>query len=138
MTITFNSRVYYDSPSPGEHLLRCGIDTSNTYVHHHTTHQAVITCGEYLLRCGIDTSIYILHYNQFTIVQFDSPEQPRIRATAHHPQGLGRPLNSLLRLRENPYTTRLVFPVLWLTIRPLRYPERAGIPNYKEGANTPS
>ena len=42
--------------------MRCSIDTSNIYVHHHTTHQAVITCGEYLLRCGIDTSIYIYIY----------------------------------------------------------------------------
>ena len=27
-TILFNSKFYYDSLSPGEYLLRCGIDTS--------------------------------------------------------------------------------------------------------------
>ena len=48
------------------------------------------------------------------------------------------------RLRESPRIalsgsgkprTRppLVFPVPWPTTRPLSYPERAGIPNYKEG-----
>ena len=30
--LRFNNRVYSDSPSHGEYLLRCGIDTSNRYV----------------------------------------------------------------------------------------------------------
>ena len=44
----------------------------------------------------------------------------------------------ILRLRKTPYTTLLVFPALYPTSRPLSYPARAGIPNYEEGANTPS
>ena len=52
-----------DSPSPGEYLLRCGMDT-NIYIYIYiTTHRTVITCGEHLLRCGIDTSIYIVYNN---------------------------------------------------------------------------
>ena len=73
----------------------------------------------------------------------DSPEQRRIRATAqpHNraiPAGPRGPPNSLLRLRETHYTTLLVFPALCLTLRLLSYPEKAGIPTYEEGANTPS
>ena len=63
---------------------------------------------------------------------------PRNRATAQSPQGLGSPPKSLLRLWETPYTTLLVFPALYPTSRLLSYPARAGIPNYEEGANTPS
>ena len=31
------------------------------YKYHHITHRTVMTCGEHLLRCGIDTSIYIFY-----------------------------------------------------------------------------
>ena len=34
--------------------------------------------------------------------------------------------------------TPLVFPLLYPSTRPLNYPDRAGIPNYKEGVITPS
>ena len=76
------------------------------------SHQTV-TCGEHLLRCGIDTSTYIV----FIIIIYYSTNnlsrttaQLRIRTTV---QGLGSPPNSLLRLRETPYTTLLVFPALY-------------------------
>ena len=89
--------------------MRCGIDTSNIYVNHYTTHQAVITCGEHLLRCGIDTSNTYFTLQSIHYSTIDSPKQPRIRATTQHPQGLGSPPNSLVRLRETPYTTLLVY-----------------------------
>ena len=64
---------------------------------------------------------------------------PNNRTIAQSPQGPREPPKySLLRLRETPYTTLLVFPALYPTSRPLSYPARAGIPNYEEGANTPS
>ena len=96
------------------------------------------------MRCGINTSIiYFIMSNYYTTVHTVSPEQPRIRASANHataqfPQGLGSPPNSLLRLRETPYMTLLAFPALYQTSQPLSYPPRAGIPNTKERANTPS
>ena len=41
-------------------------------------HSKRFTCGEHLLRCGIDTSIiHSFHYDQYTTVQIVSPEQPR-------------------------------------------------------------
>ena len=94
-------------PSRGEHL-RCGIDISNIYIftspYNHTKR---FTCGEHLLRCGIDTSIYIafiiintLLYNRLS----QTTAHPRNRATAQFPQGLGSPLNSLLRLLGKPPT----------------------------------
>ena len=58
--------------------------------------------------------------------------------SAQLPQGFGSPPNSPLRLRETPYTTHLVFPLLYLRTRPLYYSARAGIPNYAEGVITPS
>ena len=67
----------------------------------------------------------------------DFPCNRTFRATglsAQCPQGFG----SLSGSGKPPTRPSLVFPVLWLTTRPLSYPERAGIPNYKEGANTPS
>ena len=108
-TITFNSRVYYYSQSLGEHLLRCGIDTSNIYLftspYNHTKR---FTCGEHLLRCGIDTSIYIVIIIINTLQSNKlsrTTAHLRNRATGQHPQGLGSPPNILHRLRETPYTT---------------------------------
>ena len=144
-TITFNSRVYCDSPSLGEHLLRCGIDTSNIYVFtSQYNHTKRFTCGEHLLRCGIDTSIYIviiiintLQSNKLSRTtahpRIRATAQPRNRATAQHPQGLGNPPNNLLRLLETPYTTLLVFPARCYTLWLLSYPEWAGIPNTRKG-----
>ena len=99
-------------------------------------HTQRLTCGEYLLRCGINTSIILISYYNPTLQYKQSlpgnTRFPRIRATvytispggtptvrasaqpptAQLPQGLGSPPNSPLRLRETPYTTLLVFPVL--------------------------
>ena len=78
-TITFNSRVYCDSPSLEEYLLRCGIDTNNINVFtSRYNHTKRFTCGEHLLRCGIDTSIYIV------IIIINSLQSNELsRTTAH-------------------------------------------------------
>ena len=86
-------------------------------------------------RCGINTSIIYL-IMIITTLQYKQ-SLPNNRASTQ-PQGLGSPPNSLLRFRETPYTTLLVFPDLYpvyiqpslLYIRLLSYPARAGIPNY--------
>ena len=85
--ITFNSRVYYDFPSLGEHLLRCGIDTSNIYIYIYIyiftspyNHTKRFTCGEHLLRCGIDTSIYIV----FIII--NTLQHNKLSRTTAHPR----------------------------------------------------
>ena len=134
-TITFNNRVYSGSQSHGEHLLRSGINIHNhiTIRSHPTVHMWRIPPE---MRHWYQQYIFN-HDHYYTTVQTVSPEQPRIRATAQFPQGLGSPPSSLLRLRETPYTTLLVFPALYPTSRLLSYPARAGIPNYEEGANTP-
>ena len=114
-TITFNNRVHH-FPSLGEHLLRCGIGTSNIYViTSPNNHTKRFTCGEHLLS-GIDSSIYIVIIIIHTLQSNNlsrtaahrcncASTQPCNRATAHHPQGLGSPPSSLHRLRETPYTT---------------------------------
>ena len=87
-------------------------------------------------------ALYIFHHSNDALQYKQSLSRttahPRIRATAQFPQGLGSPPNSLLRLRETPYTTLTVFPVLSPASRPLSYPARAGIPYCEEGVNTPS
>ena len=54
---------------------------------------------------------------------------PNNRATSGAPR---------IVLRETPYMTLPVFPALYPTTHLLGYPVRAGIPDYEEGANTPS
>ena len=92
-------------PSLGEHLLRCGIDTSSIYVFTSpNNHTRQFTSGEHLLRCGIDTSIYIV------IIIINTLQSNNLSRTTVHlrnrapPQGLGNPPKSH-RLRETPYTT---------------------------------
>ena len=53
--------------------------------------------------------------------------QPR---SSHRASGAPR---IVLRLRETPYTTLLVFPGLYPKSRPLSYPARAGILNTRKG-----
>ena len=58
--------------------------------------------------------------------------------TSQHPWGFGRPPNCPLRLRENPLHDPLwSSPAISEQIASL-IPQRAGIPNYKEGVITPS
>ena len=102
-----------------EHLLRCGIYTSTDIFTSLYDHTKRFTCGEHLLRCGIDTSTYIVFIIIICILYYSTNSlsltiaHPRNRTTAQFPQGLGSPPNSLLRLRETPYTTLLVFPALY-------------------------
>ena len=113
----------------------------------HITIQSHLTVyiGEHLLRCGIDTCIYIviiiintLQSNKLSRTTAHRVSmQPRNRVTPAGPREPPPP-PSLLRLRETPYTTLLVFPARCSTLWLLSYPERAGIPNNEEGANTPS
>ena len=83
--LRFNNRVYLNSLSHGEHLLRCGIYTSTDIFTSLYDHTKWYTCGKHLLRCGIDTSTYIVFIIIIyicTTVQIVSPGQPHIRATA--------------------------------------------------------
>ena len=131
--LRFNKRVYSDSPSRGEHLLRCGIDTSNRYIYitmqsHQTFYmwRAPPEMRHWYQRIHSNHYHNILQYKQslpnnrasaqprstlshFTIVYQSLPKN---RATAQCLQGPGSPPNSLLRLRETPYTTLIVFPAL--------------------------
>ena len=84
-----------DSPSPGEHLLRCGMDT-NIYLYSYiTTHRTVITCGEHLLRCGIDTSTYIVcntivYYSQIKLSDLSAVDSPEPVSRAPSPEPVFR------------------------------------------------
>ena len=89
--LRFNNRVYSDSPSRGENLLRCGINTS--------TYTVFIIIIYYSTNSLSRTTA---HTRNCATVQ---PRNSRRASGA-------RPPNSLLRLRETPYATLLVFPAL--------------------------
>ena len=71
----------------------------------------------------------------------DFPRNRSFRTTGlstQHPQGFGSPPNSPLMLREIRYTTPSGLPCSMANDTASQLPRKAGIPSYKEGANTPS
>ena len=92
-------------------------------------HTKRFTCGEHLLRCGIDTSTYIV---LIIIIYYSTNSLSRLRNRAI----LAGPLAS--QASGNPLHDYTSFPCSISTSRLLSYPERAGIPNDEEVANTPS
>ena len=116
---------------------------NNASAHPRNTTVYTVSPGEQRFRASTQHySIYTLPGNSAsahprnTTVYIVSPGERFFRATALSPQGLGSPPNSPPppRLRETPYTTTSL-PCSIMDRLLLSYPERAGIPNYEEGAN---
>ena len=131
--LRFNNRVYLDSLSRGEYLLRCGIDTSTYIVFiiiiYYSTHSLSRTTAH--LR------------NRTTTQGFGSP---RIAWWNWAPSCWGVWWNWapshwgawVSQASGNPLHDSTSLPCSISTSRLLSYPERAGIPIYEEGTNTPS
>ena len=74
------------------------------YVYYYATHQTVITCGEHLLRCGIDTSIYIVFMDDLDqyALSLKGTTSPATRTEKCPPANIGSPHVPGVRTRNTP------------------------------------